>query len=120
MGNQAALENDICICECSPAPRLIASQNNASMFFESDELAAMGFRPDGSPMPKESGAFDEQIRAIGHGASEGYPYFIETADGRMFSGRLDRNGQLPRVYTDLQDNYNVCWGDEALVMQDGA
>ncbi|AXF13734.1 PAAR domain-containing protein [Paraburkholderia caledonica] len=120
MGKQAALENDICICKCSPAPRLIASQNNASMSFESGELAAMGFRPDGSPMPKETGAFDEQVRAVGQGASEGYPYFIETADGRTFSGSLDRNGQLPRVYTDLQANYNVCWGDEALAMQEGA
>ena len=43
--------------------------------------------------------FDEQVRATESGASEGYPYFIETSDGQVFSGRLDEQGHLPRVYT---------------------
>ncbi len=63
--------------------------------------------------------FDEQVRATERGASEGYPYFIETSDGQTFSGRLDESGHLPRVYTYSADDYTVYWGDEALAKQDG-
>lgn len=39
-GKQALLDNDICLCGCRPPPRLIASQDGASMSFSADELAA--------------------------------------------------------------------------------
>ena len=45
----------------------------------------------------------------------GYPYYIETADGRVHSGVLDANGELPRVHTgDGSGDYTVYWGDEAI------
>jgi len=58
--------------------------------------------------------YDEQIRATGKGTTVGYPYFIETADGRTQSGRLDSSALLPRITTDAADKYTVYWGDEAL------
>lgn len=118
-GMQVALENDICICKCNPPPRLIASQRNSSMSFDAEELASKGFHPDGRPLPKDTGKFDEQVRAIGGGASEGYPYFIITANGRTMQGRLDTSGILPRIYTASADHYDVYWGDEALAKQHG-
>jgi hypothetical protein len=116
-GKQVALENDICLCKCDPPPRLIASQRTASMSFNTGELTAMGFKADGRPIPKDTGAFDEQVRAAGRGVSNGYPYFIRAADGRTMQGRLDASGTLPRVFTDGVEDYHVYWGDDALAQQ---
>jgi uncharacterized Zn-binding protein involved in type VI secretion len=60
--------------------------------------------------------FDEQIRASASNASlVGYPYLIEMADGRMFSGHVEAGGILPRMMTgENVDEYTVYWGDEAL------
>jgi hypothetical protein len=96
-GKQVALENDTCIRKCGPPPRLIASQRTASMSFNTGELTAMDFKADGRPMARDTGAFDEQVRAVGHGVSNGYPSFIRAADGRTIQGRLDASGTLPRV-----------------------
>lgn len=70
-------------------------------------------------MSLKKGTFDEQIEAVTLGCAatvqEGYPYFIETADGRIHSGVLDASGELPRVNTgDGSGNYTVFWGDEAI------
>jgi hypothetical protein len=61
--------------------------------------------------------YDEQVRASAMGAAlGGYPYFIETADGRAFPGRVDFRGTLPRVITNASaDDYTVFWGEDALV-----
>jgi uncharacterized protein (DUF2345 family) len=45
----------------------------------------------------------------------GVPWFIRTHDGRTFSGRLDDQGQLPRVITDSEQQYEAYWGDAAIV-----
>ena len=114
-GLQVALENDLCICQCNPPPRLLASQDDMFMTFESHELAGMGFHSDGAgQLQGRSNVFDEQVRAVGAGASEGYPYYIETSDGQVLTGNLDANGQLPRVFTSSDTDYHVYWGDEAL------
>ncbi|WP_080406117.1 PAAR domain-containing protein [Burkholderia ubonensis] len=47
-GVQVALENDLCVCKCTPPPRLIASTDNMSMSFEANELSSMGYQADGS------------------------------------------------------------------------
>ncbi|MFC0696849.1 hypothetical protein [Paraburkholderia humisilvae] len=61
--------------------------------------------------------FNEQIRATTPTASlDGYPYFIEMADGRVFSGRVESGGALPRMVTgDNADEYTVYWGGAALI-----
>lgn len=48
----------------------------------------------------------------------GYPYYIETADGRVQSGELDASRILPRIHTgDASGEYTVYWGDEAIAKQ---
>lgn len=69
-------------------------------------------------VPKQT--CDEQVEARASRVSvEGYPYFIETADGPTSFGRLDEDGHLPRVYTSATDDYKVYWGDDALARQEG-
>jgi len=48
-----------------------------------------------------------------------YPYLIETADGRAFSGRVTKGGDLPRVATRNETDYHIYWGDEALAREQG-
>jgi hypothetical protein len=48
-----------------------------------------------------------------------YSYFIETADGRAFSGRVAEGGDLPRVATNTGADYHIYWGDEALAREQG-
>ncbi|MDX8121307.1 PAAR domain-containing protein [Janthinobacterium sp. GMG2] len=58
-------------------------------------------------------SYDEQPQLH---ASEigGIPYFVETKDGRRFSGRATMEGMLPRVETYNEEEYTVYWGDVAL------
>jgi uncharacterized Zn-binding protein involved in type VI secretion len=51
---------------------------------------------------------------------EGVPYYIETMDGRTFSGQIGADGLLPRVDTYGEDEYKVYWGDDALAKMEGA
>jgi hypothetical protein len=39
-GRQYALSDDLCICQCSPPPRLMAAQNHSSQSIDADWLAA--------------------------------------------------------------------------------
>lgn len=117
MGKQQALEGDICLCNCDPAPVLLASQNSAWHVFESHELKMVTGVGHSSTSEYRS-AFDEQIHAVSGGVSlEGYPYYIETPSGKTYSGRLGAEGLLPRIATDEVECYTVYWGDEALAIQ---
>jgi uncharacterized Zn-binding protein involved in type VI secretion len=100
MGKQVALENDICICKCDPPPRLIASQNNASMSFDSGELAKMGCLPDGRRMPESDSAtvgsaFDDRYQLLDANTGEplaGVEYAIARANGQIEHGTTDADG----------------------------
>jgi hypothetical protein len=63
--------------------------------------------------PTERRIYDEQPRLVA-APIEGVPYFVQTADGRTFSGRAGPGGLLPRVTTEGEGEYHVYWGDEAL------
>lgn len=62
--------------------------------------------------------YDEQPHLVAP-PIEGVPYYIETMDGRTFSGRTGADGLLPRIDTYGEDEYAVCWGDEALAKMEG-
>jgi hypothetical protein len=116
MGKQVALENDICICKCNPPPRLIASQNNASMFFESHELGALGLWADGSPLPNEAAAthsvFDERFvltDGSGSGLANSY-YTIRLPTGELRHGTTDSEGRTARYQTNGARNIAVHLG----------
>ena len=63
--------------------------------------------------------YDEQPQLV-TSIIEGTPFFVETMDGRTFSGRASINGSLPRIDTYGEDEYTAYWGDEALAKIDGA
>lgn len=122
---EQALEGDVCICKCQPPPIMIASQNDSFQSFEHHELAAMGFGEGVSPSRSAllapyhfhaSSSYNEQAQLVSP-ALEGIPYYIETADGRTFAGRIPANGLLPRIDTQGEEPYTVLWGDEALAKQ---
>lgn len=69
---------------------------------------------DGQWAPKvEDAQYDEQAQLTSP-PIEGVPYYIETRDGRVFSGTIGKGGLLPRIDTYGEDEYTVLWGDEAL------
>lgn len=45
-------------------------------------------------------------------------YRIEINDGRVFSGTIPENGEMPRIGTAGPDSYDIYWGDEALARGD--
>jgi hypothetical protein len=119
MGETAA-DRDVVLCKCSMPPQVVATLAGDAWCDDMAEtmgMVASSRTADGGLSSVVTGAYDEQVRAVDCGAAEGYPYFIETADGRMLSGRLDRSGRLPRIHTGASDNYTVYWGDEALAKQ---
>ena len=121
MGETAA-DRDVVVCNCPTPPQIVARLSGESWcddMAESMSTAASGRTVSGAGASVVKDTFDEQIRAVGRGASDGYPYFIETADGRTFRGRVKDDGHLPRVHTDAANDYKVCWGDEALARQNG-
>jgi hypothetical protein len=61
--------------------------------------------------------FDEQTKLAADPIA-GVPYFIETTDGRKFSGRTGADGLLPRIHSSGEDEYTVLWGDDALARMD--
>jgi hypothetical protein len=121
MGETAA-DGDVVLCNCATPPRIVATLAGDSWcddLAETMGVVASSQTVGGDVSSVMMGVYDEQVRAVGGGALEGYPYFIETSDGRVFSGRLGDNGQLPRIHTNSADDYGVYWGDEALARMDG-
>lgn len=57
--------------------------------------------------------YDEQVK-LENDLVEGLPYFVQTPDGTVLSGRVEAGKLLPRIFTDNSEIYEVLWGDEAL------
>lgn len=72
-----------------------------------DAKAAAGTATAGSPI------FDERA-SLASDAIDGIPYCIETKDGQRMTGRATADGLLSRIYTSVEEEYEVFWGDEAL------
>ena len=68
--------------------------------------------PVKEPGPNQA-PYDERPQLVAP-PIDGVPYYIETLDGRMFSGRTGADGLLPRIDTLGEDEYTLYWGDEAL------
>lgn len=78
--------------------------------------AAGSNETSGDSSTSQESEYDEQahLNVAGSTVLAGLPYYIETSDGRKFSGRADERGLLPRIDTPDEDEYIVYWGDEAL------
>lgn len=113
-GRLQAVGGDIVLCKCAEPPRIIAQYGCKWVIRDRGNIQPI--RPSQTTTPGL--IYDEQVRAIGQGAAEGYPYLIEFADGESFSGRLDSGGRLPRIQTDQAGTYAIHWGDAALAHRD--
>jgi hypothetical protein len=112
-GKEVALSDDLCICSCSPPPKLVAEQ---TLKFQLLALVPEELVQQTGSTSAPSAAdhiYDEQPRLVAR-SIEGIPYFIETLDGRTFSGRAGPGGLLPRIGTQGECDYTVLWGDVAL------
>ncbi len=120
---EIALDGDLVFCRCPTPPHIRATQAGEAWYedmAESEGVVASSRAVGGGVASVVQGAFDEQVSAVGRGASDGYPYYIEAADGRIYSGRLAADGRLPRIDTGASaGEYSLYWGDEALAKQDG-
>lgn len=120
-GRNVVVDGDQVLCPCGKNRVVVGS--NPGYFLNSDQgSAGAGSTATAAQSAMTTGAsgaaYDEQVRAVGRGASEGYPYFIESTDGRTHAGRIDASGQIPRIYTDIADSYTINWGDEALAHEE--
>ncbi|MCP3714584.1 MULTISPECIES: hypothetical protein [unclassified Paraburkholderia] len=91
-----------------------------SMTFTGEQAVALTGKGLVSPSSAATSTldYDEQVRGVMARASlSGYPYYIETDSGGVYSGRVDSSGLLPRIATREAERYTVYWGDEALAKQ---
>jgi uncharacterized Zn-binding protein involved in type VI secretion len=115
-GRNVVIDGDLVLCPCGENRVIVGS--NPGIFLKSTEGAASRSNAGSAYGKRPSSAslvFDEQVRATGQGAVEGYPYCVLTSHGRVYSGRLDSDSKLPRINTGAAaDQYTIYWGDEAL------
>jgi hypothetical protein len=116
-GRRQAVGGDQIACKCQVPPRIIARHGRKWMIH--DRGNAIQQISHNTPLESKP-VYDEKVRAVGRGATAGYPYFLETADGRTEAGRLDDSRSLVRIFTDTAEDYTAYWGDEALAKQAGA
>jgi uncharacterized Zn-binding protein involved in type VI secretion len=121
-GRPAARHGDKCACGAT----LIASQfvsttsdgGGGSGHSHAHEASPASHLANTTRPPVEF-SWDEQVRLVitnGTATMTGLPWLARTTDGRTLSGRLDEEGQLPRIDTDHQEDYEIFWGDEAIAM----
>jgi hypothetical protein len=114
-GRPGVIEGDLVLCPCG-RNRVLAGAN-PGCFYEDDGSSAGASSAVQFTIATDASfaTYDEKVRAAASGVTlDGYPYYIETADGRTFSGCVEANGGLPRIETDAADAYTVYWGDDAL------
>lgn len=119
-----ALDGDKVLCKC-PRPQRIVAVLAGSAWHDDGGGGEQAFRPtspDFSHMAAATAAaanssVHDELAHLTSPHLEGVPYYIQTTDGRVFSGRIPASGQLPRVTTEGEDAYTVFWGDEALARQ---
>ncbi|MCM2448226.1 PAAR domain-containing protein [Rahnella sp. CG8] len=118
-GKPEGLSGDLCICKCTPPPKLINSKTAMFHTLTLADLIAQGHAkyPIQINYAGESGSFDEQItmQPTTHARElAGLPYYIEARDGRHFAGTIGEDGRLPRIATNGLGSYDIHVGDDAL------
>ncbi|WP_431820418.1 hypothetical protein [Burkholderia sp. F1] len=129
-GKPWALSGDINICGCNPPP-IFHAERGMKMIVTSQEAATLAGGSSASAasttgakvataVPTDvSATYDEQVRAgIRTTLPQSYPYLIEMSDGRTYAGRVNTNGQLPRIHSGTAENYTIYWGEHALTHKD--
>lgn len=107
MGKQAALDNDLGMCKCRPAPRLIASQSTMSQSLNENTLAAQGYTAMGAPFLRHH---DEQITLRDRSTRRvlaNVQYRLKDSSSVIASGRTDVNGRTERIATDNSQHLTI-------------
>ncbi|MFL9880753.1 PAAR domain-containing protein [Herbaspirillum rhizosphaerae] len=101
MGKRPALNDDICVCGCRPAPKLIAYQDNDWQMMTVEEMAAQGFGTvqDAATPAAEMREHSVQfiLRSKKGRPLTNYPYVMESADGHRLEGFTDKDGKTERA-----------------------
>ena len=106
-GIQVALEDDLCVCQCYPHPRLVPSQNvryqvvpddagSVDVFGSSEIMLKAG---TGAAADEHQGSYDQHFHVkdeVGHPLVD-FPYVIELSSGRRIEGRTDGEGKAVKV-----------------------
>ena len=107
-GIAVALENDICICGCTPHPRLIANQTLRSQVIDgatatsyvAEMAESNGVVADAGGSSRDLHSFDLDFlitnEITGQPAVD-QPYVLELVSGARLEGRTDQNGKTQRI-----------------------
>ena len=112
---QLSVEGDLCICNCPVAPRLIASQKQASIGFSAAELAAT---PAAIPWllhaghTPESIGLDHSIRFHAVDKRTGLPmgetpYKVTLGNGTVHQGVTGKDGMTEPLFCDCQQTATI-------------
>ena len=116
------VDGDQVLCPCKKN-RVIAGSNPGIFLNITDEAATASSATAAHTsrgLSQRANGFDEQVQPVARGAAvQDYPYYILAGDGRIFSGRVDASGRLPRIDAQSAGDYTVYWGDDALAKQQG-
>lgn len=106
-GIQVALENDLCVCQCYPHPRLVPSQTVRYQTVADDAGGAdVVGSSETTPKPgaetaaaEQQGSYDQHFLVKDEAGQPlvGFPYVIELSSGRRIEGRTDRDGRTAKV-----------------------
>jgi|SRR5450830_163147 len=99
MGKRPALNDDICVCDCRPAPKLIAYQDNDWQMMTAEEVAAQGYGSTKQATAENSDEFLEQYFEFvdDSGSPVNLVYRIETSDGVIHEGMLSSDGRTVKI-----------------------
>ncbi|WP_174903464.1 PAAR domain-containing protein [Burkholderia pseudomultivorans] len=96
-GKQIALSDDLCICKCSPAPRLLASQSTGFMSLSGSTITKIepGVERGSSSASTEPPRLNDRFKLYDH--ATGNPlvnkeYAILRSNGTVEHGVTDRDG----------------------------
>ena len=98
-GRHVALENDLCVCRCTPMPRLLTIQTMRSQVIKDTgrALAGGGPRDTAAALPRrEMGAFNERFVLLDHETGAPLPnkeYAVVRASGMLEFGTSDAQGR---------------------------
>jgi len=107
MGKELALDGDMCVCKCTPSPRVIASQYDMYQDLESHDLESMGYTPSGIPLlyyhDEQITLRDRRTRRI----LADVDYRVKDGSSVIASGKTDAKGRTERVKTDNKQNFVI-------------
>lgn len=107
-GIEVALENDLCVCNCYPHPRLVPNQDRRYQVVAADSgdygdagrgIVEQEPRAELGALPEQRETYDQQFHVTDEAGQSlmDHPYVIELSSGRRIEGRTDKDGMTKKV-----------------------